>query len=155
MQVGQEGEMWINGPCVMKGYWNAPEATAAALKDGWLKTGDIAVIDENSIFKIVGRIKEMIKVAGYSVFLAEVDAFLYQHPAVAELATIGVPHSCRGEKPKCVIVLKPDYVGKVTEEEILAWCKQKLADYKSPRHIQFVDSLPKSGSGKIMRRLLT
>ena len=152
--VGQEGELWVKGPCVMKGYWNAPEQTKDVLRDGWLRTGDIATMDENGVFAIVGRMKEMIKVSGYAVFLAEVDAFLYKHPAVAEAATIGVPHPYRGEEPKSFIVLKPDFKGKVTEEEIIEWCKDKMSAYKHPRQVVFVDSLPKSGSGKILKRLL-
>lgn len=152
---GKEGELWVKGPCVMKGYWRAEEATKEVLtEDGWLRTGDVAVRDEDGVFKIVGRVKEMIKVSGYSVFLAEVDAFLYQHPAVAEAATIGVPHPYRGEEPKSFIVLKPDYVGKVTPEEIIEWCRDKMAEYKRPRYVEFVDSLPKTGAGKILRRAL-
>lgn len=153
-ETGREGELWVKGPCVMKGYWNAPEQTAQALRDGWLRTGDIAVMDQDGVFKIVGRVKEMIKVSGYAVFLAEVDAFLYRHPAVAEAATIGAPHPYRGEEPQSFIVLKPEYRGKVTGEEIIEWCKEKMASYKYPRRVEFVDSLPKSGSGKILRRVL-
>lgn len=153
--TGQEGELWIKGPCVMKGYWKAPEQTEKVLtKDGWLKTGDMATIDENGRVRIVGRLKEMIKVSGYTVFLAEIDAFLYRHPAVAEVATVGVAHPYRGEEPKSFVVLKPEYRGKVTEEEIIAWCKEKMAAYKYPRQVEFVESLPKSGAGKILRRLL-
>jgi len=154
METGQEGELWVKGPCVMKGYWNASDQTQQVLRDGWLKTGDIAVMDQNGIFRIVGRVKEMIKVSGFAVFLAEVDAFLYRHPAVAEAATIGVPHPYRGEDPKSFIVLKPQYKGKVTGEEIIEWCKEKMAAYKYPRQVEFVESLPKSGSGKILRRIL-
>ncbi len=152
---GKEGELWVKGPCVMKGYWKAPEQTEKVLtKDGWLKTGDMATIDENGWVRIVGRLKEMIKVSGYTVFLAEIDAFLYRHPAVAEAATVGVEHPYRGEEPKSYIVLKPEYRGKVTEQEIIEWCKEKMAAYKYPRQVEFVESLPKSGAGKILRRLL-
>jgi acyl-CoA synthetase (AMP-forming)/AMP-acid ligase II len=153
--VGQSGELWLRGPCVMKGYWRAPTQTAAVLTDdGWLKTGDIATVDEDGWVRIVGRCKEMIKVSGYSVFLAEIDAVLARHPAVAEAVTVGVSHPYRGEEPKGFVVLVPDQVGQVTEDEIIAFCSSRMAAYKRPRQIVFVDSLPKSGAGKVLRREL-
>ncbi|NPU83762.1 MAG: AMP-binding protein [Syntrophaceae bacterium] len=153
--IGEEGELWIKGPCVMKGYWNAPEQTKNTITpDGYLMTGDMVTVDKDGWFRIVGRAKEMIKVSGFSVFLAEIDAFLYQHPAVAEAAAIGVPHPYRGEEPKAYVVLKPDFKGKVTEQEIIDWCKDKMAAYKVPASIAFTDGLPKSGAGKVLRRLL-
>ncbi len=107
----------------------------------------MVTVDKDGWFRIVGRAKEMIKVSGFSVFLAEIDAFLYQHPAIAEAAAIGVPHPYRGEEPKAYVVLKPDFKGKVTGEEIIGWCKDKMAAYKVPASVVFVDSLPKSGAG--------
>ncbi|MEE4609389.1 MAG: long-chain fatty acid--CoA ligase, partial [Desulfobacteraceae bacterium] len=153
--AGEQGELWLRGPCVMKGYWQAPEQTRSVLTDdGWLKTGDIATVDADGWVRIVGRCKEMIKVSGYSVFLAEIDAVLARHPAVAEAVTIGVSHPYRGEEPKGFVVLVPDQRGKVTEEEIIAFCKANMAAYKYPRRIEFVESLPKSGAGKVLRRAL-
>ncbi len=154
MPIGEEGELWIKGPCIMQGYWNAPEQSAETLVNGWLRTGDIAKVDNDGWVWITGRLKEMIKVSGYSVFLAEIDTVLYSHPAVAEVAAVGVPHPYRGEEPMLFIVPKPEQKGKVTEAEILDWCKEKMAAHKCPTSVEFVDSLPKSGSGKILRREL-
>jgi len=140
----------------MKGYWQAEEQTRAVLTDnGWLKTGDIATVDAEGWVSIVGRCKEMIKVSGYSVFLAEIDAVLARHPAVAEAVTIGVPHPYRGEEPKGFVVLAPGHADKVTADEIIAFCKSRMAAYKRPRQIVFMDSLPKSGAGKVLRRALS
>jgi acyl-CoA synthetase (AMP-forming)/AMP-acid ligase II len=154
LPLDQEGELLIKGPTVMKGYWNRPEATAEALKDGWLYSGDIARMDEDGYFYIVGRKKELIKASGYSVFPAEVENFLYGHPAIKEVAVIGVPDPYRGENIKAVIVLKPEYENKVREEEIVAWCKSKMAAYKYPRIVEFVKELPKTASGKVLKRVL-
>ena len=154
LPLDQEGELLIKGPTVMKGYWNRPEATAEVLKDGWLYTGDIARMDEDGYFYIVGRKKELIKASGYSVFPAEVENFLYGHPAIKEVAVIGVPDPYRGENIKAVIVLKPEYENKVREEEIVAWSKGKMAAYKYPRIVEFVKELPKTGSGKVLKRVL-
>ena len=154
LPLDQEGELLIKGPTVMKGYWNRPEATAEVLKDGWLYTGDIARMDEDGYFYIVGRKKELIKASGYSVFPAEVENFLYGHPAIKEVAVIGVPDPYRGENIKAVIVLKPEYENKVREEEIVVWSKGKMAAYKYPRIVEFVKELPKTGSGKVLKRLL-
>lgn len=153
---GQTGELWLRGPCVMKGYWQAEEQTRAAITDdGWLKTGDIATVNAEGWVSIVGRCKEMIKVSGYSVFLAEIDAVLARHPAVAEAVTIGVPHPYRGEEPKGYVVLAPGHEGQVTADEIIEFCKSRMAAYKRPRQIVFMDSLPKSGAGKVLRRALS
>jgi acyl-CoA synthetase (AMP-forming)/AMP-acid ligase II len=154
LPLDREGELLVKGPMVMKGYWNRPEATAEVLKDGWLYTGDIARMDEDGYFYIVGRKKELIKASGYSVFPAEVENFLYGHPAIKEVAVIGVPDPYRGENIKAVIVLKPEYENKVKEEEIVTWCKDKMAAYKYPRIVVFVKELPKTGSGKVLKRLL-
>jgi acyl-CoA synthetase (AMP-forming)/AMP-acid ligase II len=154
MEPNEEGEITIKGPAVMLGYWNKPEETKEVLRDGWLYTGDIGLMDEDGYIKLLGRKRELIKCSGYSVFPSEVENLLYRHPAVAEAAVIGIPDSYRGESPKACIILKPGYVGKVTEEDILEWCKENMAAYKRPRVIEFREELPKSGAGKILRRIL-
>ena len=152
--VGEEGELIFKGPQIMKGYWNQPEKTKEALRDGWFYTGDIGKMDEDGYFWIVGRKKEMINVSGYKVWPTEVEDFLYKHEAVQEVGVVGVPDEYRGETVKACIVLKPEYKGKITEEDIIKWSKEKMAAYKYPRIVEFVDSLPKSGAGKILRRVL-
>ena len=154
MEPNEEGEITIKGPAVMLGYWNKPEETNEVLRDGWLYTGDIGMMDEEGYLKFLGRKRELIKCSGYSVFPAEVEDLLYRHPGVKEVAVIGISDPYRGETPKAFIVLKLDHVGKVTEQEILEWCKENMAAYKRPRMIEFRQDLPKSGSGKILRRLL-
>ncbi len=154
LPAGGEGELLIKGPMVTRGYWNNPEGTAEVLKDGWLATGDIVKMDEEGYFYIISRKKDMIKASGYSVFPAEVEALMYEHPAVKEVAVIGVPHPYRGENIKAFVILRPEYRGKVKEEEIVAWAREKMAAYKYPRIVEFVDELPKTGSGKILKRVL-
>ncbi|MGQ9723173.1 MAG: AMP-binding protein [Candidatus Jordarchaeum sp.] len=150
----QEGELIFKGPQIMKGYWKNPEKTKETLKDGWLYTGDIGKMDKDGYIWIVGRKKEMINVSGYKVWPFEVEDFLYKHEAVQEVGVVGVPDEYRGETVKAVIVLKPDYKGKVSEEDIIKWSKEKMAAYKYPRIVEFKDSLPKSGAGKVLRRVL-
>ena len=154
LPTNQEGEIVIGGPAMMQGYWNKPEETEEVLKEGWLHTGDIGSMDEEGYIKILGRRKELIKCSGYSVFPAEVENLLYRHPAVAEVAVIGIPDSYRGESPKAFIVLKPEYRGRVKEEEMIEWSKENMAAYKRPRIIEFREELPKSGAGKILKRIL-
>jgi acyl-CoA synthetase (AMP-forming)/AMP-acid ligase II len=150
----EEGEIIIKGPAVMIGYWNKPEETKEVLRDGWLHTGDIGLMDEEGYIKVLGRKRELIKCSGYSVFPSEVENLLYRHPAVAESAVIGIPDSYRGESPKAFIVLKSDYKGKIKEGEIIEWCKENMAAYKRPRSVEFTEQLPKSAAGKILRRIL-
>lgn len=150
--VGQPGELCVKGPQVMKGYWNKPDETAKTLRNGWLHTGDIAIMDEDGYFKIVDRLKEMIISGGYNIYPREIEEVLYQHPAVLEATAIGVPDDYRGESAKAFVVLKPDQ--NATAEELIAYCKQNLAPYKVPRTIEFRDSLPKTMIGKILRREL-
>ena len=152
---GEEGEIVIKGRSMMTGYWNKPEETKSTLRRGWFYTGDIGKMDEEGWIAVVGRKKEMIKCSGFSVFPAEVEALLYRHPAIDSVAVIGIPDSYRGETPKAFIVLKDSYKGKITEDEILAWARDNMATYKRPRLIEFRDELPKSGAGKILRRVLT
>lgn len=149
---GQQGELLIKGPQVMKGYWNSPGATEDSIRDGWLHTGDIAKTDEDGYFYIVGRKKEVIISGGYNIYPDEVDDVLMAHPAVLEAATIGVPHARRGETVKSFVVLKPGH--SVPAEELIAHSRSQLAAYKVPRRIEFREELPKSAALKILRREL-
>ncbi len=149
---GEAGELAIRGPQVMHGYWNKPAETAKVLRDGWLYTGDLAVMDADGFFKIVGRKKEMIDASGYKVYPDEVDRVLMSHPAVLEAATIGVPDPKRGETVKSFVVLRPGM--RATPEELVAHCRENLAPYKVPREIEFRTELPKSAALKILRREL-
>jgi len=150
----EEGEITIKGPAVMQGYWNNADETRQVLRDGWLHTGDIGLMDEEGYLKILGRTRELIKCSGYSVFPAEVEELLYRHPAVKEAAVIGVADPYRGESPKAFIILKPQYSDRIKEEEILDWCKDNMSAYKRPRFVAFRQELPKSAAGKLLRRVL-
>jgi long-chain acyl-CoA synthetase len=150
--VGEEGELCIRGPQVMKGYWNRPDETAQTLRDGWLYTGDVARMDEDGFFYIVQRKKDMLIVSGFNVYPNEIEDVLFTHPAVLEAAVIGVPDEYRGEVVKAFVVLKPG--AQVTEDELKAHCSTRLAKYKWPGHIVITDSLPKSAVGKVLRRVL-
>jgi long-chain acyl-CoA synthetase len=152
MPQGQEGELLIKGPQVMKGYWNRPDVTEGAISDGWLRTGDIAMTDEDGYFYIVGRKKDVIISGGYNIYPDEVDDVLIAHPAVLEGATIGVPHARRGETVKSFVVLKPQHTA--TAGELMEYCRTQLAAYKVPRRIEFRDALPKSAALKVLRREL-
>lgn len=149
---GQPGELLIQGPQVMGGYWNNSEDTAAALRDGWLYTGDIAEMDEDGYFKIVDRKKEMIIAGGFNIYPREIEEVLYANPKVKEAAAIGIPHPYRGETVKVFVVLKDGQTA--SEEEIIAFCREHLAKYKVPEMVEFRQSLPKTLIGKILRRLL-
>ncbi|HEX7045228.1 MAG TPA: AMP-binding protein [Burkholderiales bacterium] len=149
---GESGEILVRGPQVMKGYWRRPEATAEVLRDGWLRTGDIGRVDEEGYFRIEERKKDMIKASGYSVFPAEVEALMYRHPAIAEVGVVGAPDSYRGETVVAFVVRKPG--AEVGERELIEWCRGEMAVYKAPTRIHFVDALPKTGSGKILKRVL-
>jgi long-chain acyl-CoA synthetase len=152
MPVGESGELIIKGPQVMKGYLNMPEETARTLKDGWLHTGDVAKMDEDGYFFIVDRKKDMIVASGYNVYPREVEEVLFEHPDVAEAVAIGVPDDYRGESVKAFVVKRSGAT--TTEEEILVFCKERLAPYKAPRTVEFRDDLPKSAVGKLLRRVL-
>ncbi|WP_117237244.1 long-chain-fatty-acid--CoA ligase [Thermus sediminis] len=152
--LGEVGELIVKGPNIMKGYWNRPEETQKALKDGWLFTGDLARMDEDGYFYIVDRKKDMIIAGGYNIYPREVEEVLYGHEAVQEAAVVGIPDPYRGETVAAFLVLKEAYRGKVTEKDIEAFCRENLAAYKVPRIIQFRESLPKSSVGKILRREL-
>ena len=157
LDVGEEGELILRGPQVFKGYWQMPTETANALRslpDGkdWLFTGDIAKMDEDGYFYIVDRKKDMIICGGYNVYPREVEEVLKEHPKVLEVAVAGIPDPYRGETVKAWVVLKPDE--EATEDEIIAWSKERLAKYKYPRAIEFRDELPKTFVGKTLRRML-
>ncbi len=154
LPIGEAGELIIKGPMVTKGYWNNPAETEKVLQDGWFATGDIARMDHDGYFYIVERKKDMIKASGYSVFPAEVEALMYQHPAIQEVAVIGVADPHRGENIKAFIILRTPSRGRVKQAEMIAWAKNKMAAYKYPRIVEFVDELPKTGSGKILKRAL-
>jgi long-chain acyl-CoA synthetase len=150
LPVGEAGELCIRGPQVMKGYWQRPEATNEVLgADGWLKTGDVAVMTETGYFKIVDRKKDMILVSGFNVFPNEIEDVIASHPKVLEVAAIGVPNEKSGEAVS-VFVVKNDPT--LTKEEIIEFCKENFTGYKRPRHIEFIDELPKSNVGKILRK---
>jgi long-chain acyl-CoA synthetase len=150
VQQGEVGEIVIRGPNVMKGYWQRPEATAEALLDGWFHTGDLARVDEDGYFYIVDRKKDMIIRGGYNVYPREIEEVLYEHPAVAEAAVIGVPHDSLGEEVAAAVALKPGTT--VTPEELRGYVKGQVAAYKYPRHLWIVDALPKGPTGKIQKR---
>jgi len=149
---GQPGEIIMKGPLIMKEYWNNPQETAGQLKDGWLYTGDIAIEDEDGYLFIVDRKKDMIIAGGFNIYPREIDEVLFQHPKVLEAVSIGIPDPYRGETVKAFIVMKPGE--KATEEEIINFCKEKLAAYKVPKSVEFRDSLPKSAIGKVLRKIL-
>jgi acyl-CoA synthetase (AMP-forming)/AMP-acid ligase II len=146
---GQVGEIAVRSPCVMSGYWNLPEATAQALRDGWMYTGDAARMDEDGFVFIVDRFKDMVVSGGENVYCGEVEAALARHPAVAAAAVIGVPHAQWGEAVHAVLVLRPGV--EATVEDIQAHCKTLIAGYKCPRSVEFVPALPISGAGKVMK----
>ena len=154
LPVGASGEILVRGPQVMAGYWRNPGATAETLRDGWLYTGDIGRVDEEGYFTLEERKKDLIKASGYSVYPAEVEALMYHHPAVAEVGVVGVPDPYRGEDVAAFVVLRPEAQRRLGEADLVAWCRAEMAVYKAPRVIRFVDALPKTGSGKILRRAL-
>jgi fatty-acyl-CoA synthase len=155
---GTVGEIVSHGPQVFQGYWRNPQATEAAFVrlDGkkFFRTGDLGYVDEDGYFFLVDRLKRMINCSGYKVWPAEVEAQMYQHPAIQEACVIAAKDAHRGETVKAVVVLRAPFKGKVTEEEIIEWTRQNMATYKHPRVIEFVDSLPKSATGKVQWRLL-
>ena len=150
--TGTAGELIISGPQVMKGYWNRPDATSDTIRNGWLYTGDIATVDPDGYFFIVGRKKDMILAGGYNVYPDEVDGVLMGHPAVLEAATIGLPDQKRGETVKSFVVLKTGQAA--TTEELIEYCRKELSAYKIPRQVEFRAELPKSTVLKILRREL-
>ena len=149
---GEWGEIVMRGPGVMKEYWGKPAETAQALRSGWLHSGDIGSMDEEGYVFIVDRVKDMINVSGFKVWPAEVEQVLYRHPAVKEIAVYGIPDPLKGESVKAAIVLKEG--ASASEQEIVDYCREKLAVYKAPAQVAFVKELPKSATGKILKRML-
>jgi long-chain acyl-CoA synthetase len=152
MPIGESGELIIRGPQVMKGYLNLPDETAETLKGGWLHTGDVAKMDESGYFYIVDRKKDMIVASGYNVYPREIEEVLFEHPDVAEAVAIGVADEYRGETVKAFVVKRSG--AQATEEDVLTFCKERLAPYKAPKTVEFRETLPKSAVGKLLRRVL-
>ena len=150
-QLGEAGELWVKGEQVMRGYWQRPEATAEVLKDGWMATGDIVIMDESYSLRIVDRKKDMILVSGFNVYPNEIEDVVMLNYKVAEVVAIGVPHEVSGETIKIFVVKKDD---SLTRDELRQHCRQHLTGYKVPKDIEFRDELPKSNVGKILRRVL-
>ncbi len=158
LPVGEAGEIIIHGPEVFQGYWKRPEATAAAFVEfegkRFFRSGDLGRMDEDGYFFMTDRLKRMINASGFKVWPAEVEALMFRHPAIQEACVIAARDSYRGETVKAVVVLRASHRGQVSEQDIVAWCRDNMAVYKVPRIVQFADALPKSGSGKVMWRLL-
>ncbi|MGN6723956.1 MAG: AMP-binding protein, partial [Marmoricola sp.] len=150
--AGEIGEIAIRGHNVMKGYWNRPEATAEAIKDDWFHTGDMARVDEDGFYFIVDRKKELIIRGGFNVYPREIEEVLYEHPAVREAAVVGIPHETHGEEIGAAVALKPG--AEATADEIREYVKARVAPYKYPRVVWFVDELPKGATGKILKRVI-
>jgi long-chain acyl-CoA synthetase len=149
---GEPGELVVRGPQVMRGYWGRPDDTADVLRDGWLHTGDLAVMDEEGYFFILDRKKDLIISGGYNIYPREIEEVLLTHPQVKEAAAIGVPHPTRGEAVKVFVVPEPGT--SPTRNDITAYVRERLANYKVPRSVEFRSELPKTMVGKVLRRRL-
>jgi long-chain acyl-CoA synthetase len=149
---GEIGEIVYRGPGLMAGYWRRPEDTAAAVRDGWFHSGDAGSIDEDGFVYIRDRIKDMILSGGENIYPAELEGVLAGHPAVADVAVIGVPDDQWGEAVKAIVVRKPG--ADLRETELIEWSRARLAGYKRPRSVDFIDSIPRNPSGKILKREL-
>ena len=158
LPAGEQGEIVIHGPMVFQGYWKNPGATAAAFFElegkRFFRSGDLGRVDEDGYFFLTDRLKRMINASGFKVWPAEVEALMFRHPAIQEACIISARDSYRGETVKAVVVLRASHKGQVSEQDIIGWCRENMAVYKVPRIVQFVDALPKSGSGKVMWRSL-
>jgi long-chain acyl-CoA synthetase len=152
LPLGEPGEIVIKGPQIMQGYYKKPEETEKVLKDGWFYSGDVGCFDEDGYLKIVDRKKDMIIAGGYNIYPVELDGVLFDHPKILEAATIGVRDAYRGETVKAFVVVKQGET--LTEQEVSDYCRENLAAYKVPKIIEFIDELPKSAVGKILRRKL-
>ena len=151
---GEIGEIVDSGPIVVPGYWQKPEETKHAIRDGWLYTGDVGKMDEDGWFYVVDRKKDMIVASGYKVWPRDVEDVIYQHPAVKETAVVGAPDPYRGETVKAFVALKEGMEGSLSPEEIIAFCKERMAAYKYPRQVEIVSEIPKTLTGKFLRRTL-
>jgi fatty-acyl-CoA synthase len=158
MPVGEQGEIIMSGPQIFQGYWKRPKATAEVFVEiegqRFFRSGDLGHMDEDGYFFLTDRLKRMINASGFKVWPAEVEALMFAHPAIQEACIIATHDSYRGESVKAVVVLRQSHKETVTEQDIIAWCRDHMAVYKIPRSVQFVDTLPKSGAGKVMWRLL-
>lgn len=154
MPPGEEGELVLRGPSIVSGYWQKPEETASAIRDGRFHTGDVAKIDAEGWCYIVDRKKDLINVSGFKVWPRDVEDVLYQHPGVKEAAVVGVPDSYRGETVKAFVSLGDGFADRVTPDELIQFCKQRLAAYKYPRIVEVIDDVPKTTTGKMLRREL-
>jgi fatty-acyl-CoA synthase len=158
LPVGESGEIIISGPMLFEGYWKRPEATAAAFIEfegrRYFRSGDMGRVDEEGYFFMTDRLKRMINASGFKVWPAEVESLMFRHPAIQEACVIAAHDDYRGETVKAVVVLRAGQQGQVSEQDIIDWCRDNMAVYKAPRIVQFVDTLPKSGSGKVMWRAL-
>jgi acyl-CoA synthetase (AMP-forming)/AMP-acid ligase II len=152
LRAGELGEVVARGANVMKGYWKLPEATASALRDGWLHTGDLGTMDEQGYVYIMDRLKDMIVSGGENIYPREIEEVLFAHPAVADAAVIGVPSATWGEEVKAIVVMRDGR--NVTADDLIRHCGQTLAGYKKPRSVEFVEALPKNPSGKVLKRVL-
>ncbi len=155
VQQGERGELCVRGPQVMLGYWNRPEETALMIRNGWLHTGDVAILEPDGFFRIVDRIKEMIIVSGFNVYPTEVEDVLYRNPKILRVSVIGIPDDTTGEAVKAFVVLRPGQTA--TEDELVAWARDPehgLSGYRVPKQIEFRDSLPETLIGKVLRRVL-
>ena len=149
---GEVGELCIKGPAVMVGYYGQPDATRETVRDGWLRTGDLASADADGYYFIVDRKKDMIITAGFNVYPREVEEVLYQHPAVAEAGVVGLPDAVKGELVGACVALRPDVAA--TAADLIAFCKEWLTPYKVPVRVEFFPALPKGATGKLLRREL-
>jgi long-chain acyl-CoA synthetase len=154
LSPGEEGEIVDSGPIVIPGYWQKPEETQHAIRDGWLYTGDVGKMDENGWFYVIDRKKDMIVASGYKIWPRDVEDIIYQHPAVKETAVVGIPDDYRGETVKAFVTLKEGLDNPVTADEIISFCKGRMAAYKYPRQVEFVTEIPKTLTGKFLRRKL-
>ena len=151
--MGEPGEICVRTPSLLKAYWNKPDVSATALRDGWLRTGDIGVLDEGGYLHFLGRRKEMLKVRGMSVFPSEVETLLAQHPAVLDYGIVGRQDAERGEVPVAFVMLKDSHRARVSAEEIVAWCRENMAGYKVPE-VRLLEQLPLTATGKVAKEEL-
>ena len=151
MPIGEVGELWARGPMVVKGYWKRPEASAETFVDGWVRTGDLARLDDEGFCYIVDRAKDMIIRGGENIYSSEVENILYDHPAVMDAALIGIDHKMLGEEPAAIVQLVPGQTA--TEAELQQWVRERLANFKVPAKILFrTESLPRNANGKILKK---
>jgi long-chain acyl-CoA synthetase len=151
---GVEGELVLRGPGIIDGYWEKPDETANAIKDDRFFTGDVAKFDEHGWCFIVDRKKDLINVSGYKVWPRDVEDVLYRHPAVSEAAVVGIPDEYRGETVKAFVSIGKEYQNRVTSDELIAFCKERMAAFKYPRIVEIIDEIPKTATGKFLRRQL-